>query len=218
MNRKGKLTIFTGYSPGVGKTYIMLKEAYKQYGDSVVIGFLNQKQRRQPECYGKEGDSSVRYSIEDIVTKYKKSNYVVVMDEMGMSGRELTHRSFIYEDIERILEEGIDVYTSTNLKRFKEINSLFKSISGIGVKKTIPDYFLEIAERIVFVDRKPELLEQAYNSGKLFDRKNQNSNIMRKNFQINILREYRNISFDILKKYGDKVEITENNYFEKKGL
>ena len=53
-------------------------------------------------------------------------------------------KSFIYEDIEKILNAGINVYTSTNLKRFQNVNSSFKEISGIGVKKTIPIRFLEM--------------------------------------------------------------------------
>ena len=117
----------------------------------------------------------------------------------------------IYEDIEKILNAGINVYTSTNLKRFQNVNSSFKEISGIGVKKTIPIRFLEMADRIVFVDRKPELLENDYKTGELFCNKNQNSRIMQKNFNPEILKKYRVISLEILKEYRNKIEIIENN-------
>ena len=190
--KKGRLTIYTSYSPGAGKTHIMLRDALQNYGEKVVIGFLNGKERK---IKGSNIKPVHHYSLEKIVSKYNFEN-VVIMDEMGMGGKCEDDKSFIYEDIEKILNAGINVYTSTNLKRFQNVNSSFKEISGIGVKKTIPIRFLEMADRIVFVDRKPELLENDYKNGELFCNKNQNSRIMQKNFNPEILKKYRVISLE----------------------
>lgn len=184
--KKGRLTIYTSYSPGAGKTHIMLRDALQNYGEKVVIGFLNGKERK---IKGSNIKPVHHYSLEKIVSKYNFENVV----------------------IEKILNAGINVYTSTNLKRFQNVNSSFKEISGIGVKKTIPIRFLEMADRIVFVDRKPELLENDYKNGELFCNKNQNSRIMQKNFNPGILKKYRVISLEILKEYRNKIEIIENN-------
>lgn len=205
--KKGRLTIYTSYSPGAGKTHIMLRDALQNYGEKVVIGFLNGKERK---IKGSNIKPVYHYSLDKIVSKYNFEN-VVIMDEMGMGGKCEDDKSFIYEDIEKILNAGINVYTSTNLKRFQNVNSSFKEISGIGVKKTIPIRFLEMADRIVFVDRKPELLENDYKNGELFCNKNQNSRIMQKNFNPEILKKYRVISLEILKEYRNKIEIIENN-------
>ena len=140
--KKGRLTIYTSYSPGAGKTHIMLRDALQNYGEKVVIGFLNGKERK---IKGSNIKPVHHYSLEKIVSKYNFEN-VVIMDEMGMGGKCEDDKSFIYEDIEKILNVGINVYTSTNLKRFQNVNSSFKEISGIGVKKTIPIRFLEMAD------------------------------------------------------------------------
>lgn len=245
---KGRLTIFTGYSSGVGKSHIMLQRAIQEYGDNVVIGFLNEQQRKINgiEIFGsgQVGENKKIYIIDELINsgncsenkkiyssnelinsgndrKNKKvysinelinlgKNNVVILDEMGMGGKCVEHSSFIYEDIEILLNQGIDVYTSTNLKRFSGINDEFRRISGIGVRKTVPLKYLDMAEHIVLVDREPDELIKDYRMGKLFNEKNQKSKITKKNFTPDILKEYEKLTFKILETYGEKVEIVYN--------
>lgn len=208
---RGKLTIFTSYTPGAGKSYLMVEKAVKQRedGKNVVIGFLNSRHRAIDSLLEGNGIAemeSKRYSLSEIILKKPD---LVVMDEMGMHHINKDEKSFVYEDVEKLLAAGIDVYASTNLKKFKNLNPLFKEVSGIGVKKPIPDYFLEIAENIYFVDREPKLMISDFKSGELFGERYMKTKIMNKNFQYETLYEYRKLSKKCLEKYSDKTIVVE---------
>lgn len=227
--KKGKLTIFTSYTPGAGKSYLMVEKAMEQRGEgqNVVIGFLNSRHRAidslligngiaeavddkitKPESKGIVEAVGKKYSLTEIMAK---SPDLVVMDEMGMHHINRDEKSFVYEDVERLLQAGIDVYASTNLKKFEKINPLYKELSGIGVKKLIPDYFLKIAEHIYFVDREPELMIRDFKSGELFGERYMKTKIMNKNFQYDTLCAYRDLSKKCLAKYSHKTSIVERN-------
>lgn len=208
---RGKLTIFTSYTPGAGKSYYMVSKAVEKrnQGLDVVIAFLNGKHREIDRIQKDNGVTEVdnkRYSLSEIIAK---SPDIVVMDEMGMHHINRDEKSFVYEDIEKLLEAGIDVYASTNLKKFENINPVFKRITGIGVKKPIPDKFLDEAEHIYFIDREPELMIKDFKSGSLFGERYMKTKIMNKNFQYNTLCAYRDVSKKCLEKYSYKTSIVE---------
>lgn len=208
--KTGKLTIFTSYSPGAGKTYLMVSRAMeeKRRGKTVCFGFLNGSHRDMQKLLDENGFKEQRrrkYSSHKLIAERPK---MIVMDEMGMHGINTDNeKTFVYQDIEQILAEGIDVYATANLKRFHCVNPLFKQVTGIGIKKTIPSRFLDMADKIYFIDRKPELLMQDFESGNLFNDKYMNSKIMKKNFEADTLTAYREISLKFLKKYEKKVEV-----------
>lgn len=193
--------IYTSYTPGAGKSYLMVQHAVseKRKGKNVVIGFLNGRHR---DISGILKDNQI--NEKDLCPEKIKSEAVdiVIMDEMGMK---IKSKGFVYEEIERLLSLGIDVYTTSNLKRFKGVNPLFKEITGIGIKHTVPDRFLEMADEIYFVDREPSKMIKDYNSGILFDENHMNTKIMRKNFSLNTLESYRELSLSYLKKFDNVV-------------
>lgn len=208
MNR-GKLYIFTGYAPGAGKSYLMVRKAVEQSDvKNVVIGFLNAEHRDVTQILKDHQIKKMfrkKYSLKKIL---ELNPDIVVMDELGMWGLNKEKNSFVYEDVDELLENGIDVYVSANLKRFEELNPKFKDITGIRIKKTIPDRFLEEAEKIYFVDRQPELMRLDFRKGKLFDKERMQSGIMQKNFKLENLKAYRELCLEILcGSYGDKLEI-----------
>ena len=123
----------------------------------------------------------------------------------------LENHGYIYEIIELLLDNDIDVFTSINIKRFDSINPEFKKISGIGVKNMVPSKFLDMADEIYFIDRRPELMIRDFKNGNLFNKRYMKSGIMKKNFRRDILESYRKVSLEILKKYGDKVTVVERN-------
>lgn len=207
-DKKGKLTIFLSYTPGAGKSYIMLSRASeeKERGRNVVVAFLNDTHRDNGDGIHKK---PTKYSLSELVDEKPD---LVVIDEMGMGGINRDERTHVYDDIEELLGEGIDVYTTANLKRFENVNPLFKELSGIGIKKTIPGRFLDLADHIVFVDREPDDMIEDFENGMLFIEKYMDSKIMRKNFRKKTLEEYRKLSMEILKKYENKVEIVINNF------
>lgn len=234
--KRGKLTIFLSYTPGAGKSYIMKRrgELEQQKGKNVIIAFFNDMHRGEQLI-----KKSHKYSLSEII---EQNPDIVLLDEMGMGGlnkdwendnkksnqptdinetgknstdsfgkkKKITRH--IYDDIDELLENGIDVYTTANLKRFDGMNARFKEISGIGIKTTIPDRYLELADRIVFVDRNLISLINDFESGKLFNEKYMASGIMKKNFRKKTLMDYRKLSLEILEEYKDKVEIIRNDF------
>lgn len=235
-SKKGKLTIFTSYTPGAGKSYLMVSEAVKEQkrGRKAVIGFLNGRHRdirkilednNLVNVYAEESrDRKMAHNVQaygDVCKKEEKTDKyrismtglllekpdLVLLDELGMRGINTEKKTFIYEDAEELLGMGIDVYATANLKKFESANPLFKKVTGIGMKRTIPDRLLENAECIFFVDREPELMLEDFERGSLFGERYMKTKIMQKNFQSDTLEDYREISKKYLKKYGDKVKI-----------
>lgn len=225
-NKKGKLNIFTSYTPGAGKTYKMLVEAAKHSG-VVYVAFVYEKHRKNTELLDRLG---LKHRI---TTKYSARKIIeagvdaVVLDEIGMYSRNIdrikktSHGKrnlsrkdfamdkewFIYDDIDLFLEAGIDVYCSVNLKRFQSANDVFSELSGIRVKKKVPDRFLDEADSICFIDREPAKLIEDFNNNNLFGEKYMSSRIMKKNFMPETLEQYRKVAMEYIKKYGDKVTI-----------
>ncbi|MCI9566126.1 MAG: hypothetical protein HFG30_09040 [Eubacterium sp.] len=194
------LTIFTSYTPGAGKSYAMVQKAIEERkkGRNVVVGFLHSGHRdiskilEDNDIQGR--DSGKGMSLIEIL---EKKPDLVVMDEMGMK---VKNQGFVYQVIEELLARGIDVYTSSNLKRFESINPSFKRVTGIAIRNTIPDRFLDMAEEIYFIDRAPELMIKDFESGMLFDENYMNSRIMKRNFKKETLESYRGVSIEYLKK------------------
>ena len=217
---RGKLYIFTSYTPGAGKSYRMVATACERE-EVVEVAFLNSAHRDMTkllkDCDVTIGDFS-RYSINEILAKNPDA---VIFDELGMISRNKDSRrlrkkhgtkdkkneTYIYNDIDTILDAGINVYASANLKKFENANPVFKAITGIGVKSKVPDKYLEEADGIIFVDRDPELMITDYEEGTLFVDKYMKSKIMQKNFLPETLSSYREASLKYLEQFGDKVEI-----------
>ncbi|MCR5429717.1 MAG: hypothetical protein K6E58_00590 [Eubacterium sp.] len=218
--RRGKLYIFTSYTPGAGKSYRMVATACENE-EAVMVGFLNSAHRDMTKLlkdYDIAIDDFSKYSVNGILAENPDA---VIFDELGMLSRNKDSRrlrkkqgnkeskrdTFIYNDIDTILDAGINVYASANLKRFESANPVFKAITGIGVKTKVPDKYLEDADSIIFVDRKPELMIEDYENGTLFVDKYMKSKIMQKNFLPETLTKYREASLKYLEQFGDKVEI-----------
>ena len=227
ITERGKLYLFTSYTPGAGKTYRMLS-CGAENSANLKVAFLFDNHRSTDKVFkdlGLEKPRHKTYSLSQILAEKPEA---VAFDEIGMFSRNkdiikgFTRKNnllktdyrdgkehFIYEDVDVLLEHGIDVYASVNLKRFESANPIFSEITGIRVKKKIPDRYLEIADKIYFIDRAPELMKEDFQNHKLFTEKYMKTKIMRRNFLLTTLDEYRKVSLDYIKKYGDKVIIEE---------
>ena len=221
---RGKLYIFTSYTPGAGKSYRMVATACERE-ENVVVGFLNSAHRDMTKLL-KDYDVALgdfsKYSVNGILAENPDA---VIFDELGMLSRNKDSRklrkkhvgktkkdeTFIYNDIDTILDAGINVYASANLKRFENANPVFKAITGIGVKTKVPDKYLEDADEIIFIDREPELMIADYEDGSLFVDKYMKSKIMQKNFLPETLTKYREASLKYLEQFGDKVEVVKRS-------
>lgn len=193
------MTIFTSYTPGAGKSYAMIQKAMEEQakGKKVVVGFLHGEHRDVTKILEDNGINPSDYSTKGLKLQniLEKNPDLVIMDEMGMK---VKNHGFVYDVIEEILKSGVDVYTTTNLKRFESANPYFKEVTGIAIRNTIPDRFLHMADEIYFIDREPEKMIEDFQAGKLFDEKYMKSRIMHKNFKKTTLEKYREISFKYL--------------------
>jgi two-component system sensor histidine kinase KdpD len=172
-------------------------------GKKVIVAFINQKHRNISQLPFIENENMCKEEIrgrkyvENIISEKPD---IVILDELGMRiGKE----TFVYHIAEQFIKNNIEVFASANLKRFREVNPLFREITGVGIKTTIPDRFLKGADEIIFIDRKPEEMERDFRQGKIFGEKYMESKMMRKNFQLDTLAAYREISIDYLKKYNN---------------
>ncbi len=177
--KRGKLTVYFGAAPGVGKTFSMLSDARlrKKEGLDVVVGYV--------ETHGRIETESLLYGLETIplkVTEYKgvrisemnldavlaRHPKIVLVDELAHTNTPGSRHSKRYQDAEEILNAGIDVYSTLNVQHLESLNDIVFRITGIRVHETIPDTFLQLADEIKLVDLPPEELLKRLKEGKVY--------------------------------------------------
>ena len=176
---RGKLKIFFGMCAGVGKTYSMLKAAQleKSKGTDVVIGYIETHNRKETnELIGDleiiprksieyKGSSLFEVDIEQIIQRKPR---LVLIDELAHSNAPGSRHLKRYQDVQDILDNGIDVYTSLNVQHLESRADTVAQITGIIVRETLPDEIFESAEEIELVDLTPVELLQRFDEGKVY--------------------------------------------------
>ena len=176
---KGKLKIFLGYSAGVGKTYAMLQDAIKKKseGIEVIIGIIETHNRKETENLVSKLPQIPRkqYSYKGIIlsdldldTCLEKKPDILLIDELAHTNPAESRNEKRFQDIEELLQAGINVYTTLNIQHLESINDLISEITGIKVHETIPDVFFEQAHEIELIDLPPEDLLQRLREGKVY--------------------------------------------------
>jgi two-component system, OmpR family, sensor histidine kinase KdpD len=177
--RRGRHKIFIGMAPGVGKTYKMLEEAHqlKQEGIDVVVGLLETHGRKETadKAFGleiiprraivKDGLTLQEMDTEAILVR---SPQLVLVDELAHTNIPESAREKRYQDVEILLESGLDVYSTVNIQHLESLNDLVARITGVVVRERIPDRILEAADQVVVVDVTPETLEERLLDGKIY--------------------------------------------------
>lgn len=177
--RRGKHKIFIGMSPGVGKTYRMLEEGQqlKQDGVDVVIGLL--------ETHGREETARMADGLEliprqpilwqertlsemDTQAILERCPQLVLIDELAHTNVPGSVREKRYQDVEVVLDTGIDVYSTVNIQHLESLNDLVHRISGVIVRERVPDRLLDEADEVVVVDVTPEMLQERLIEGKIY--------------------------------------------------
>jgi two-component system, OmpR family, sensor histidine kinase KdpD len=179
LSRRGKHKIFIGMAPGVGKTYKMLEEAHslKAEGIDIVIGLLETHGRKEtaerakglevvPKMAIFQGNKTL-YEM-DTEAIIARSPQLVLVDELAHTNIPGSPREKRYQDVEVILDAGIDVYSTVNIQHLESLNDLVARITGVVVRERIPDRVLEKADEIVVVDVTPETLEERLLEGKIY--------------------------------------------------
>jgi len=177
--KRGRLKIFLGYAPGVGKTYTMLNEArvLKKRGEDVVVGIVETHGRTETEELLKGLEVIPRRRVEyqgivleelDLDAIVARRPAVVLVDELAHTNPTGSRHPKRYRDIEELLDGGIDVYTTVNVQHFESLNDVLEKITGIRMQETLPDTFLDRADEVQVIDIPLEELFERLKEGKVY--------------------------------------------------
>lgn len=175
---RGRLKIFLGAAPGVGKTWEMLMDGHhrREAGVDVVVGIVETHGRRDTEAIVNGHDiikrrvsdhQGVRYSEMDVDAILQRHPALVLVDELAHSNAPGSRHPKRYQDVEELLDAGIDVYSTLNIQHVESLNDVVASITHIRVRETVPDSVLENAELEV-VDLPPDELIERLRDGKVY--------------------------------------------------
>lgn len=178
-SKRGRLRLFLGMCPGVGKTYSMLKAAKEQTqrGVRVIVGVA--------ETHGRKDTQEILAGLTLLPKKevfYKDTKIaemdldgilqarpgLVLVDELAHSNAPGSRHAKRFQDVEEILSAGIDVYSTLNIQHIESRNDQVAQITGVQVRETVPDSFLESAAQIELVDLSPAELLHRMKEGKVY--------------------------------------------------
>lgn len=176
---RGKLTVFLGAAAGVGKTYAMLETAHERTkeGFDVVIGWVETHGRKETEALVKGLEFVSPKQVEyrdrvfpemDLDAVLKRRPQIALVDELAHTNIEGSRHAKRYQDVEELLDAGINVYTTFNVQHIESLNDTVAQITGVQVRETLPDRFLETADQIKLVDVPAEELIQRLREGKVY--------------------------------------------------
>jgi two-component system sensor histidine kinase KdpD len=179
LKTRGRLTIYFGFAPGVGKTYAMLTDARlrKREGTDVAVGYVETHGRSETDVLLEGLEVIPPLVIEYMGVKLKETDLekvfvrkpkLVIVDELAHTNAPGSHNAKRYQDIEEILNAGIDVYTTLNVQHIDSLNDTISQITGIRIRETVPDTFIESANEIKLIDLPPEELLKRLGEGKVY--------------------------------------------------
>ena len=214
---RGKLKIFFGYAAGVGKTYTMLEAAHqaKERGVDVIAGYIEPHARPQTTAllHGLEQLPVKKIQHEgialrefDIDAALKRKPQLILVDELAHTNAGGRHVKR-YQDVEELLNAGIDVYTTVNVQHIESLNDTVASITGILVRERIPDSIFDHADQVELVDIEQKDLLDRLASGNVY-REEQAERASVNFFTVENLTALREIA---LRRCADRVNmLTEN--------
>jgi two-component system, OmpR family, sensor histidine kinase KdpD len=178
-SRRGHYTIYLGMAAGVGKTYRMLQEGHAQLeaGRDVVIGLLETHGRADTQALAEGLPLVLRRRVTyrdtdledmDLPAILRRRPEVCLIDELAHTNAPGLEHEKRYEDIEDILDAGIDVLSTLNVQHLESLNDQVAEISGARVRETVPDSVLGRADEVVLIDLSPEALLARLRAGKVY--------------------------------------------------
>jgi two-component system sensor histidine kinase KdpD len=176
---KGKLKVYLGYAAGVGKTYRMLEEAQqlRQQGVDIVIGYFEPHGRKETIAKTEGLEEVPRRVLDyngsqfqemDTAAVLARKPQVAVVDEFAHTNVPGSGRVKRWQDVHAILEAGIDVLTTMNVQHLESLNDQVFHATGIRVRETVPDWVVDEADELVFVDLTPRALRNRLERGVVY--------------------------------------------------
>jgi two-component system sensor histidine kinase KdpD len=177
--QRGKLKIFLGYVAGVGKTYAMLEAAHqrKEQGWDVVVGYIETHKRAETEELVAGHEVLPRKQVEyhnvaltelDVDAVLERRPQLVLVDEFAHTNAPGSRHPKRFQDVEEILDAGIDVYTTLNIQHLESLNDIVAQVTGVIVRETIPDRVIDEASEIEVIDLPPDELLVRLQEGKVY--------------------------------------------------
>jgi two-component system sensor histidine kinase KdpD len=176
---RGRLKIFLGAAPGVGKTYEMLAtaQAKRREGLDLVVGVAETHGRKETEALLDGLEIIARRSIAyeghllqemDLDAILKRHPRLVLVDELAHTNAPGSRHPKRYMDVEELLDAGIDVYTTLNIQHVESLNDVVARITRIRVRETVPDSVIDHADNVELIDLTPDDLVQRLREGKVY--------------------------------------------------
>lgn len=224
-SKRGKLKIFFGMCAGVGKTYTMLQAAHaeKLKGCNIVIGYIETHNRRETAelVEGFEVIPRITYEYKstpvqemDLDAIIARKPLIVLVDELAHTNAPGSRHAKRYQDVQEILENGINVYTTLNVQHLESRSETVAQITGIVVRETLPDEIFESADEVELIDLTSDELLERLSEGKVYGEERSREaieNFFRKG-NITALREMA------LRIVADRVDKQLHDYMQQKRI
>lgn len=176
---RGRLRIYLGAAPGVGKTYAMLEEGQRlaAAGAEVVVGFVEPHGRRPTTALTEGLEIIPRRTMEyrgatftemDLDAVLARRPQVALVDELAHTNVPGSRHTKRWQDVEELLDAGIDVVTTLNVQHLESLGDVVRQITGVPQRETLPDEVARRAEQIELVDLPPELLRRRMLHGEIY--------------------------------------------------
>lgn len=177
--QRGQLKIFFGACAGVGKTYAMLQAAHQQQaqGVAVAIGIVETHGRAQTEALTTglpvlprrlQQGAGGQMTEFDLDAALASGYQLLIVDELAHSNATGSRHAKRWQDVQELLDAGIDVYTALNVQHLDSLNDIVGGIVGVRVRETVPDRLFDRAADVVLVDLPPDDLLERLNAGKVY--------------------------------------------------
>ncbi|SHG07602.1 DUF4118 domain-containing protein [Streptoalloteichus hindustanus] len=177
--RRGELRIYLGAAPGVGKTYAMLGEAHRraERGTDVVVGYVETHGRARTAqlLQGLEvvprmvlAHRGVELTEMDVDAVIARRPAVALVDELAHTNAPGSRNAKRWQDIDELLDAGIDVLSTVNVQHLESLNDVVESITGVRQQETVPDEVVRRAEQVELVDLTPEALRRRLAHGNVY--------------------------------------------------
>ena len=222
---RGIFKLFLGYAPGVGKTYAMLSEGIRRHarGEDVVIGIVETHGRKTIAELAQKLEAVPRRKLEykgtvfeemDVDAVVARHPQVVLLDELAHTNVPGSKHRKRYEDVQEILAAKIDVIATLNIQHVESIAPIVRSITGVTVRETVPDWVPLMANETVMVDLTPEALQNRLRRGDVYspDKIEQALQNFFRSGNLNALRELA------LRQVAEHVDRSLESYMEAKDI
>ncbi len=176
---RGELRVYLGLAPGVGKTFRMLDEGWrrKERGTDVVAAYVETHARVLTEAQLRDLEIIARKQVHyrgttleemDLEAVLARKPELALVDELAHTNAPGSANEKRWQDVEALLDAGIDVITTVNIQHLESVNDVVEKITGIVQKETVPDFIVRRAEQVELVDITPEALRRRMAHGNIY--------------------------------------------------